>query len=257
MTWVVGGRHVGCARCIADMQVTVKFPDNCALYFDAVQKIHPIGPGLVIAFAGSIKVALKIIKDLRDKFYGKLDKRLFASPIDVATKTVKAIKFFYNQSGIASDNYVEFLLLIAPTGTYTEFGAFKFVSPEFTIVCAKRPFELLQLGSGSTVKEYQNLVKQHETPGYEIPGENGELPTLIIPAGKKSMEFLFSQATDYQNAGISKSMHVCRLSHNKTLIELLPDNPPTDFPEVAKSWGELKQILREKGVNLAACRAEA
>jgi hypothetical protein len=210
-----------------------------------------------MAFAGSIKEAFKIIEELRCNLYDHIDKRLFVSPVDVAKKIAKSIKFFHKGSGIKSNNQVEFMLLIAPTDTYKEFGAFKLVSPEFKIVEAHRPFELLQLGSGSMVKEYQDIVKQHETSGYTIPTNNGGLPTLFVPTGKASIQYLFSQAADYQNAGISQSMHVCRLSHSETLIELLPIDPNAALPEIAKSWNELTQILGKKGINLAKCYAEA
>jgi len=82
-------------------------------------------------------------------------------------------------------------------------------------------------------------------------------PALVIPTGKSDLQYLFAEAIEYQNAGISQPMHICRLSHNKTYIEALPFDLRAGFPEVATNWQTLVKILGEKGIKVGECIAYA
>lgn len=257
LTWVVGGKHLFCARAISDVQVTLKLTNGKKTYFDAVQKVHTIGPKITILFADSIKLAFGIIEDLKENFYPRLDDRLYENPQEIMRRMVKSVKYFYEQNKTPVDNRVEFLVFISPTGTYTEFGMWKLVSPSFQLIERDKPFEMLELGSGSVISDYREIVNKNSVGVYFVDQGDGNLPIAVIPVGKVALQYVFAEALEYKNAGISGAMHITLVTHDEIIIKELPDTPDGVFPKVAKSWDELKKIIRDKGIKLAECYASA
>lgn len=254
---MVGGKHLFCARAISDVQVTLKLANGKTKYFDAVQKVHSIGPKITILFADSIKLAFGIIEDLKENFYPSIDDRLYENPEEIMRRMVKSIKYFYGQHKTLVDNRVEFLVFISPTGTYTEFGMWKLVSPSFRLIEREKPFEMLELGSGSVVSDYREIVNKNSVGVYMVEQGHGELPNAVIPIGKVALQYVFAEALEYKNAGISGAMHITLVTHDEVFIRELPDTPEGSFPKVAKSWDELKKLIHEKGITLAECYASA
>lgn len=255
MTWAVGGLHIGCARCISDIQITLKYSNGNKQYIDAVQKIHIIGPGIALAFSGSIKLAFTILNSLKNVTYKQIDNRLYAQPYLVAQKFKKAIKYYYKKHKTVDNCDVEFLIFIAPTGLFTSFGAYKLKSPDFDLVSPTKPFELMHIGSGSINNDYIEISSKFEKLGDLIQKENGKKPDLVVYMGKTALQYVFAHATEYQNAGISNSMHICFITHDNINIKGLPSDPFSSFPEVAKSWEELEKIFNRKGIKMAGCCA--
>jgi ATP-dependent protease HslVU (ClpYQ) peptidase subunit len=259
MTWVVAGEHLGCVRCLADIQVTLKYPSGEKKYVDAVQKVHAVRDGVVIAFAGSIKLAFDILEEVKTKSVKNIKEELFAAPAEVARKLQRAIKHYYRKLNQPKNEKVEFLILIAPHGTFKGFGLYKIVSPAFIIVEPNLPFQIMQIGSGSKVETYKEIIRKHDKGVYIVEDSSdpdGE-PTLIIPTGKSALQYLFAEAVEYQNAGISQSMHICRLLYNQTYIEPLLFDLKAGFPVVATSWQMLVKILGDKGIKVGECTAYA
>src|SRR5579875_4124822 len=94
MTWVVGGRHLFCARCLADVQVTITWDDQnkTAQYVDAVKKIYVLKGNLIIAFSGTIRVAFEILDALRSDWLARFEDRFFAEPDEVIRQMTRHIK---------------------------------------------------------------------------------------------------------------------------------------------------------------------
>lgn len=257
MTWVVGGKHLFCARALSDVQVTLTYPNGTKLYFDAVKKVHEIGPGVTILFADSIKLAFAIIDDLKANFYPTIDPRTFEAPQEIMRRLIKHINFYFNKHRSDEKDRVEFLVFISPTGIYTEFGMWKLTSPSFQLIERDKPFSMLELGSGSVLEDYREIVNKNSKGLYIIDDPEGGLPTAIVPLGKVAMEYIFAEALEFKNAGISLPMHVTGITHEGVYIKELPETPDGNFPVVANSWKELKKILGNKGVSLAGCFASA
>ncbi|WP_274864523.1 hypothetical protein [Serratia marcescens] len=257
MTWVVGGKHVFCARAISDIQVTLKLQNGQVKYYDSVRKVHKIGSKITILFADSIKLAFGIIDELQSNFLPTIDDRLYERPDEVMRRMVRHIKHYYKTHRTDIDNRVEFLVFISPTGEYTEFGMWKLVSPSFSLIESVKPFEMLELGSGSVVKDYRDIIKKNSVGYYLIDQGDGNLPDAVLPIGKVALKYIFAEAVEYQNAGISKPMHIMLITHNDIIIEELTEKPGGTFPKVADSWDELKKIMRCNGISLAECYASA
>ncbi|UKA28050.1 hypothetical protein [Photobacterium damselae] len=257
MTWVVGGKHLFCARSISDIEVTLRHPNKVEEYFDGVQKTHIIGPKLAISFADSIRLAFFIIEKLKKDFYPNLDERLFHQPDVLMAKLQKFIKYHYKKSRRSIREQVEFLVFIAPHGTYTEFGVYKLVSPYFIVTEPADAFDLMEIGSGSKVPEYRDIVKRHATPLIEVDRGPNQKPDGLIVAGKGLLQFLFAEAIEYKNAGISKSMQITLVTHDNISIHNLPENIDGSFPKVATSWRELQSMMRKRKVPIATAEAAA
>lgn len=257
MTWVVGGKHVFCARAISDVQVTLKMANGQTQYYDAVKKVHTLGPKITILFADSIKLAFGIIDELKNNFYPTIDDRLYEHPEVLMRRMVRHIKFYYKKNKTKTDKRVEFLVFIAPTGTYTEFGMWKLVSPSFQLIEREEPFEMLELGSGSEAHNYRDIITKHSSGYYLVDNGDGESPDMVFPMGRVALQYVFAEAVEYQNAGISKAMHITLISHKGITIEGLPEIPGGKFPDVADSWEALQEIMRSKGIPLAECYASA
>lgn len=257
MTWIVGGKHLFCARALSDVQVTLTYPSGNKRYFDAVKKVHEIGPGVTVLFADSIKLAFAIIEDLKTNFYHTIDPRTFEAPEEIMRRLVKHIKFYFNKHQSHDKERVEFLVFISPTGIYTEFGMWKVVSPHFQLIERDKPFSMLELGSGSVLEDYREIVERNSTGVYIIDDPEGGLPVAVVPTGKVALEYIFAEALDFKNAGISLPMHITGITHQGIFIKELPETPGGKFPVVANSWEELRKILGRKGISLAESFASA
>ncbi|EOW6517370.1 hypothetical protein ACOZX1_002591 [Cronobacter dublinensis] len=257
MTWVVGGKHLFCARAISDVQVTLRLQNGQTRYYNAVRKVHKIGEKITILFADSIKLAFSIIEELKNNFYPNIDDRLYVRPDEIMRRMVKHIKHFYKIHRTDIDNRVEFLVFISPTGEYTEFGMWKLVSPTFSLIETVRPFEMLEPGSGSIVKDYRGIIEKNSQGYYLIDRGEGVLPDAVVPIGRIALQYIFAEAIEYQNAGISKPMHIMLMTHNNVIIDELSEIPGGEFPHVANSWDELIKIMKNNNIALAECYASA
>lgn len=257
MTWVVAGKHLFCVRAISDIQVTLELNDGNTVYIDGVKKVHNLSNRVTILFSGHIKLAFQIIEKLKAEYMRYIDDRLHQEPIEIMKKLKRAIKHYYKQMKTNHNNHVEFMLLVAPTGIFTEFGMFKLVSPAFKPVERKEPFEMLELGSGAQIKEYRDIVENNARGAYVVEQGKDELPALVIPVGKVAMQYVFSEALAHQNAGISGAMHITLLVHDGAITRELPETPEGAFPKVASSWKELSEICRNHNIALGECIASA
>lgn len=254
MTWVVGGRHVMCVRALADTQVTLEYPNGTSKPCGAVQKIHRLNNDIVIAFADSLFLGFLFLKLLKDEFVDQLDRRWLNDPARVANKISKFLKFQYLKKNCTKR--VEIMIFIRPRQpNAVSFGLWKAVSPKFVLIEPAGPFAMLEIGSGRVVNQYRDLVDRNSRGYYEIPGENGEKPTAIIPIGKVAIQYLFAEALEYEVAGVSKSMHLMMMTSDGTKIHERTSEIDAPFPVVAKTWRELQEMLKEKGIDTLDCTA--
>jgi hypothetical protein len=257
MTWVVGGKHLFCARAISDVQMTLTFKNGDKKYLDGVRKTHIIGANIFICFADSVRLGLKIIEDLQNSFYHRLDHALFANLPEIMRRMKRSIEYFYKKHKVEQNERVEFLVFIAPTVLFTEFGMWKLVSSKFSLIERQEPFEMLELGSGSIVAEYRDIVKRGSQGRYLVEQGEGQLSALVIPVGNVGIRSVFAEAIEYQKAGISRAMHITLLTHENLKIQKLPETPEGQFPVVAHTWAQVKDLLRKQKIVLADCYASA
>lgn len=275
MTWVIGGRSLFCARCLADVQATLIFENKPPLYIDAIQKVHRIGPDLVVAFADSVRLGFYVVEKLKYEFYPKRDRRLLTNARLVLQEIYKYLQYIvkkYNESSAQQirgyiPEKLELMILFQPK-IILDMNAFdpeefprtevwKIDIPSFKAWEPEFPFQLLELGSGAVAENYRDIVERHERGVYEIPGENGELPTAVIPVGKVALRWLFAEAVEFQNAGISRAMHICLISPTGVFIRTLPAAPEAEFPSVVNNWKDFKKLMAKKNIRLTDCSATA
>jgi hypothetical protein len=222
-----------------------------------VQKVHKISDDIVIAFADCIRLAFAIIDGIRSEFMPKFDDRLLAEPEVVAQRLTRFIAYKYKQRRRPGER-VELMVFIRPKNELSvSFGLWKLVSPHFNRQAPAQPFEMLEIGSGSLASEYRDLIRRGSKGFVEVPGENGEKPTAIVPVGKMGMQWLFAEALDHQVAGVSHAMHLMLLYPDGVILKERPQEPEAEFPSVATTWAELHADLQRRGIRVAACRALA
>lgn len=275
MTWVIAGRHLFCARCLADVQVTLSFKNRPPVYIDAIQKVHIIGPDLVVAFADSVRLGFYIVEKLKTDFYPKLDPRLRTHSRLVLQHIAKYLKYIVgNYNSLSAKQIpgyvperVELMILYqpkiivdiksTPPDEFPNTEVWKMEIPSFKAWEPEVAFQLLELGSGAVAHDYRDIVARHEKGVYEIPGENGEKPTAVIPVGKIALQWLFAEAAEFQNAGISRAMHIVLLSLTGVILRNLPAPPDPQFPAVVDNWKDFKKLVNGLGYRLADFTATA
>lgn len=259
MTWVVGGRHVFCARCLADVQVTVTWKDaRPTQYVDAVKKVYILRENLIVAFSGTIRVAFEIIDALQRDWLLRLEEKFFSEPGEVIRQMARHVRRAFDLSRREDTDSVKFLVFIVGTQSiFQQTGVYKIASPSFGIEAPKHAFELLEIGSGAGVEAYREFVERHSVAGYKIPDPDSGQPTLVIPTGKVALRYLHAEAAEIQTAGISQAMHLMLTYFGNTTIDQRPATPDSQFPKVAESWGELVSLMRLHGIQLDASDAIA
>ncbi|WNN41286.1 hypothetical protein RIN61_08290 [Pseudomonas inefficax] len=259
MTWVIGGKHLFCARAMSDVQITIPLEYGGFKYLNILQKVHLITPKITVLFAGSVRLALAIIEDLKRNYAPKVKSAWYAEPSHVANDLRRHINRSDEINRTPMDGQVQFLVFVAPNGTHKSFGMFKMVSPGYSISTTKEgtPFEIFELGSGSVLDDYRSIVSRHSEGVYFFDDDEGGKPNAVIPVGKVALEFAYQEALQYQNAGISKAMHITLVTHKKAILKMLPESPNLAFPQVADNWGDLCQLAQNKGICLASCDAKA
>lgn len=254
MTWVVGGRHVFCARCLADVQVTVTWKDaRPTQYVDAVKKVYILRKNLIVAFSGTIRVAFEIIDALQKDWLLQLEEKFFLEPDEVIRQMTRHVRRAFDLSKREATDSVRFLVFIVGTQSiYQQIGVYKIASPSFDVDAPKDAFDLLEIGSGAGVEAYREFVERHSVPGYEIPDPDGGKPTMVIPTGKVALRYLHAEAAEIQTAGISQAMHLMLTYFGNTTIDERPATPDRQFPKVAESWQELVSMMHLRGIQLDA-----
>jgi len=257
MTWVVGGRHLLCVGCVADVEVTLDFPNGTKKPGGYVQKVHKISDDIVIAFADCIRLGFAIVESIRSEFLPKFDQRLLADPELVASELLRFVKYQYKKRRRPRER-VELLFFIRPSNCIsTDFGLFKCVSPNFVLEQPVEAFDMLEIGSGFLAPEYRDVI-QHASKGVvQIQMDEGdEKPTLIIPVGGLGFKWIFASAQDFEVAGISRAMQLMVMDPERVRIT---DRPRIDeeFPSVATSWAELRSRIQRTGIRVTACVARA
>lgn len=260
MTWIIGGRHAFCARALADIQVTVTWDDKSrpTQYVDAVKKIYVLHDGLVIAFSGTIRIAFEVIEWLKQDCIPALTDNLFSEPDEIARRVIRHVKYAFQKAREKESERVNFLLFVLNKASmYRSVGIYKLCAPDFTIQKPRNPFELLEIGTGSEVEEYRNIVVRHSVPGYLVDDPDSDLPAMVIPTGRVALKYLQAEAAEFQKAGISRAMNLMLMYSGGTTIIERPSDPEIPFPRVAESWDELVRFLASRGIELEACNADA
>lgn len=238
-----------CARCLADVQVTVTWDDKTrpTQYVDAVKKIYLLNGNLIVAFSGTIRVAFEILETLKKNWLPRLEARFFTEPDEVARQMARHIKSAFAKARRRDSDVVKFLVFVLGTqSVYQQAGVYRMASPCFHIEEPREPFELLEIGSGAGETKYREFVKRHSVPGYEQPDPDGGKPTLIVPVGAVALKYLHAEAAEIQTAGISQAMHLMLTYFGGTTVHERPATPDRQFPKVAESWSELVRMLKSE-----------
>lgn len=148
MTMIAGHHSTEGIVVIADSRVTWG-PEEHGRFQDTLQKIVPLGEGLVLAFAGDIRAVDRIIKELRGRIAKKGQLKVARK---LAAEVPRIAKHFYNvhKSKNAGTSGVSILLAGREAGGKT--GLWVFQSPEFT--AQPIPEGTVIIGSGQAAGQY-------------------------------------------------------------------------------------------------------
>jgi hypothetical protein len=247
MTWVIGrAGPFGYATGISDIQVTLR---NRKV-LDCLQKIHYIGPNMVLGFAGSVSIGLKFVELMQSLLFTKEDRGAW-NPLSVAENfPAIAHKFFYSQPITERENGCELMLISAhPTLTEgnTPWGkcyVHRFRWPNFLPEITKAS-EIVSIGSGEKAKPYieeiQRLNHDQSMFQLEVGYEGG--------AGLGLMESISSVLNKIPVKGISNHIQISIIDksgvRNGNNDRVYSVNPEDNFimPIVAKNLEEFKLLL--------------
>lgn len=148
MTMIAGHHSTEGIVVVADSRVTWG-PEEHGRFQDTLQKIVPLGEGLVLAFAGDIRAVDRIIKELRGRIEKKGQLKIART---LAAEVPRIAKHFYNihKSKSAGTSGVSILVAGRETGGKT--GLWIFHSPEFT--AQPIPEGTVIIGSGRAAGQY-------------------------------------------------------------------------------------------------------
>lgn len=255
MTWVVAGRGLFCATAMSDIQVTLTYPNGHKVYVDALQKVHFLHPRIAILFSGSVELALAVIRALRKEFVARLDPRFFAEPILVAQQLRRSIRYFY-ESFRDGEETAQFITLITPFDQFKMFGVYKLCPPAFTPITHDEPFGVVEIGSGSAVDEYRDMI-QRNSVGIVAVDRPGERPTGVLRIGRVPMLDLSVDASAVQQRGISHGVFLTLMSHELATYEYVPPNPDDPEIPIATTWTEFVALMKDRGIAMADAVATA
>jgi len=254
MTWIVGapGLFRGFAAGLSDVRVT--FKDGSEL--DCLRKIYLVGPHIAAGFAGSVRIGFAMIQELSELLSTGEEGQGW-NPEEVAGWWPKDAKAVFN---CFSDNekHLKCQIMLLGAHPFETVGTTKwpktevyiFTAPDFEPVRAE-PKELLSIGSGSSVKPYQNALaevfKNEITFAHMEIGDPGGF-------GRGLMLEIAEAIRKMPTQGISPHVHICLVTRSSVRLGTndlwAPEQPELDdflMPKVAESWKEFEEIVRTNG----------
>ncbi len=257
MTWVIGRAGLfGHAIGLSDIRITL----SDGREFDCLQKIHLIGRQLVLGFAGSVALGLKIVSELSAALAvadgkGIWDPEFVAEMLPIGTR--KLFESFPEEEKKLGCH----LLLLSAHPTKNDGSApwarcyvHRFYSPNFKPLLAQRD-EIVSIGSGSDIQQYKDALKAlgSDMKMFEFD--------VHFPGGSgiALMSSLTALLKRNPSSGISRYLHLVLVGRDRVRIGSngvdTPDNPEINdpLPQVAQNMDELTQILGKVSASELKC----
>jgi len=253
MTWIVGTlTPFGLGIVASDIRVTLTEKSEV----DCLQKIYPVGGGLLAGFAGSVKIGFSLLQALAcESARLPSDK---AWNLDVISNTwwPRVARRVYSLES-QTERALGSQMIIAGThpnknqGPFPQAGMFTFSAPDFRPI---RATTMASIGCGARAPNCMKVVETaFSKPDPEILMLHEGGPQTIATAVAITL-----QETLRQNptAGISPFFQVGvvtrRLYHFVQCACMFDDDgKKKDFPEVAKDYHSLVQLLAKNRRNIA------
>lgn len=275
MTWIVGAGvpFLGYAVAISDIRVTFGNEER-----DCLQKIYQVGHYLAAGFAGSVEIGFEMIRSLQEGLKVE-DPSLAWDPAFVVQEWPATARKIFKKYPAATQGLGAQLILLGshPTEDIGIPGKgrpyiYSFSWPEFEPIQAE-PYEVLSIGSGSSVAPYCELLKRyssdHDFRSLLVRGES-------MPGGTATMlgSYVTSVLKRNPTPGVSQHLHLCVARRSDIQIwsndhsqagrwETWSLGPPsgqshemnarTDnfrMPRVATTFEELRAMLNGEARNL-------
>lgn len=260
MTWIIGragpfGHAVG----VSDIRITL----GNGTELDCLQKVYKVGPQLVLGFAGSVAIGLKVVAQLGTALAPPedttgWDPHYIAEGLPIGTRQLFD-SFPAKQRSLGC----ELILLSAHPmendgpAPWARCYVHRFYAPKFEPVEAAQA-QIVSIGSGAGIEPYREALdafsKDTEVFKLEVGFPGG--------SGIGTMSSLTSLLSRNPTTGISQHLQIClvgrenvRLGTNSafTSHDEAIDEP---MPDVATSMDELTQLLGEPSssmLELAVC----
>lgn len=253
MTWIIGrAGPFGHAIGLSDIRVTLVNGRE----LDCLQKVHLIGPHLVLGFAGSVRIGLDIVTQLSKVLFSP-DKTGIWDPLYIANNISVGTRELFSKSPDEEKALGCSLILFSVHPTKNDGAApwakcyvHRFFSPEFQLVEAPQT-DIVSIGSGSGVKQYLNVLSSlnQNMDIYQLE--------LGMPGGSGLgfMSSISSVLDQIHTPGISHFLQIILVGRDNVRIgnnwSLINKNLSTNsiMPNIAKNMGELRNILRQKGIS--------
>lgn len=267
MTWVIGAPTMfGYSVALADIQVTLTFPDGSKRFLDALQKLFLVGRFVAAGFSGSVEVGYLLLDDLIRWARLPNDKTAWI-PDCLMIKWRRRARFIFSKLPIEKQRLTEILLVsVYPqrsNGIPNEPQSYGCIlrSPNFEVEKIV-PGRIGSIGSGNNVAKYKESLEKLNT------GYNPLMQLEVGTPGGYGQALSISLSLDVKNnpvAGISPHFHVAIVRRGKMLFgtnnhkSVTRDGLHLNFkmPPVASTWGEFERIIRSKGYSLADVQADA
>jgi hypothetical protein len=266
VTWVIGATTFsGCAIVVSDIQVTYVDEDGVTRYRDCLQKTYMVGNHIIGGFAGSVPIGFLLLQDLTLGLRRPKDETpgfWHVGPVAHVWRS-RAREIFQSASPLEQEGGSEILLAgveeAEPEQSLSGYRSTIVVmrAPEFEPELTKKFHSFAQIGSGSEVAEYVEILQDHFNfeDGGQIGGlTKGDAQMLADMLGAS----LHQRARKLSRKGISAHMHVHVLSFGEAHQW---SNDTTDYqahlrgerpimPPVARSMKQLEEML---GATAARC----
>jgi len=259
MTWIVGtAPPFGWAVGLSDIRVT--FSDGSEQ--DCLRKIYPVGRFIAAGFAGSVRIGFGMIQKLAELLRNP-DEKLAWIPSEVAAWWQHDAQEVFNSfDNLERDGGCQIILLGAHPSEnagdvpWARTQVYTFTWPDFEPVLAN-PNEVVSIGSGASVAQYQELLEQ-------IPMDESIEQLEAMHFGGMTdglMMIITDRIQQIPTPGISPHLHVCLVSRGQVQIRKndrryinRPDLQDFIMPDVATSWDEFEQIAFAHGATAEGAR---
>jgi len=267
MTWVIGAPTMfGYSIALADIQVTLTYPDKSKKYLDAIQKLFPIGKFVVAGFSGDVEIGYLLMEDLRRWFFLPEKERAWI-PDCLVMDWKRRARFIYSKIPPKRQCAVELLFVaVYPqknNGIPGEAQTFacKMKSPLFEPAKID-PGKVISIGSGNNVAEYRRTIDQLAT------GYNSLMQMEVNNPGGYGLAITINTSINVKNnpeKGLSSHFHTAEVRRGKISFGT-NDHSGFDaegsevkfkMPEVATNWTEFKEKMKQQGIALADVQAIA
>lgn len=254
MTWIIGRPGpFGYAIGVSDIRVTL----SDGTEKDCLQKIYNVGSHIVLGFAGSVAIGLKIVNQLALELPPPPKQGLSLIPQAVAEDFPSGAQKIYREFPEQEHRLGSQLILLSAHPTENDGSApwakcyvYRFSAPDFHPILAGSS-EIVSIGSGSGVEAYRKTL-------YDLQDDFEHLKLQQYYSYGAALGMMTSISTILKrlpSKGISQHIQFCVVGRDGVRIGKndIEDNevPEKSFkmPPVATSLEELKNMLSANGIS--------